>query len=277
MSFSEDNGYVPVPIEDLMDIVMENVNTQFSTTYTTETFLGTNFYKYFYALIQRLQENEVRTSEIFLKLQEYFDVTNEEIQRPNTTAPGILDYFLSHGYSASVSEATSSSAGKLFICVDTDEDADNYETEVKPEICALVRDVNVAGVVSQGAESSSITLSNGQSFDFKFELPNRIPVGLRVSTVVSENAEFAVDSQDDRKALVLANVAARYGLGKDFEPQRYYSVVDAPWAATTLLQWTDDVVAGAISGSASWHSEVYSAAYNDLFEFSPTRVVFLES
>ena len=38
---------------------------------------GTNFYKYFYALMQRLQENEIRTSEIVLKIQQYF-ANNEQ-------------------------------------------------------------------------------------------------------------------------------------------------------------------------------------------------------
>ena len=38
--------------------------------------IGTNFYKYFYALAQRIQTNEIKTSEIFLKLQDYFKYTN---------------------------------------------------------------------------------------------------------------------------------------------------------------------------------------------------------
>ena len=70
MSFASDAGYIPLSIESLMGIVRENVNTQFGTSYTETTFQGTNFYKYFYALVQRLQENEVKTSEIFLRLQE---------------------------------------------------------------------------------------------------------------------------------------------------------------------------------------------------------------
>jgi len=49
------------------------VNTQFGQSYTMDTFIGTNLYKYFYALAQLLQENEVKTSEIFLKLQQYFN------------------------------------------------------------------------------------------------------------------------------------------------------------------------------------------------------------
>jgi tryptophanase len=73
-----------------MELVREGVNDQFGSSYAAETFQGTNFYKYFYALVQRLQENEVKTSEIVLKLQQYFEITNEEITRPNTTHPGLL-------------------------------------------------------------------------------------------------------------------------------------------------------------------------------------------
>ena len=62
-----------------MDQVREGVNEQFGTTYDAESFVGTNFYKYFYALIQQLQMNEIRASEIVLKLQQYFTVTNESI------------------------------------------------------------------------------------------------------------------------------------------------------------------------------------------------------
>jgi hypothetical protein len=118
MSFAQDTGYLPLTIDALMNIVRENVNTQFGTTYDEDTFLGTNFYKYFYAIIQRLQENEVKTSEIFLRMQEYFDITNEMIQRPNTTAPGIIDYFAAAGYHVSVKAPLDADAGKVFIAVD---------------------------------------------------------------------------------------------------------------------------------------------------------------
>jgi hypothetical protein len=66
MSFSEENGYIPVPIETIMGQFMIGINNEFGTTYTIETFTGTNFYKYFYSIAQLVQKNEVKTSEIFL-------------------------------------------------------------------------------------------------------------------------------------------------------------------------------------------------------------------
>lgn len=390
MSFSSETGYLPIPIDTLMDVIRENVNTQFETTYTTESFLGTNFYKYFYALIQRLQENEVKTSEIFLRMQEYFNITNEEIQRPNTTHPGIYDYFGAQGYFVSTKPPEDADAGKAFICVDVvdnhargkatitsyanlvsgtpdtitigataftaqsgsaspgaatfqaatsnsatatslaiqinahatagalveaqaidavvwirallggtagnaialeydDNDANVGATvtgatltdgaalvtgqieydDVKPVLCRIVRDCVVAGVVSQGSESEDITMSNGQSFTFKYNLPNRIPVLLRLTTTLSENNEFTVGSPDDTKQKLFDNISARYKLGKNFEPQRYFSVVDAPWAAMVLLEWSTD-------GGSNWFDDIYDADYDDVFTFDLGDIEIVE-
>lgn len=391
MSFASDTGYLPLSIEAMMDFVRENVNTKFDTTYTAETFLGTNLYKYFYALIQRLQQNEIKTSEIFLRLQEYFNITNEKIQRPNTTHPGIYDYFKDRGYFISTKPPADENAGKAFICVDVEDNhargtiqIDNYgnlvsgtedtitidETEftaqgstVTPgdptfqaatsneataqslvsqinshehtseivdawvvgsivyvrakeggtsgnsialdytdndsnegatisdatllggralesgeqdydvtrlEICNLVKNCVIAGIVSQGTEIEEITLSNGQSFEFKFNLPNKIPVLLRLTITLSENNEFTILSPDEVKQKLYDNISAKYRLGKNFEPQRYFSVIDVPWAAEVLLEWSDD-------NGSNWHDEVYDAEYDEVFTFELNDITIVEA
>jgi hypothetical protein len=391
MSFSSENGYLPVSIAELMEVIRVNVNTQFTTTYTTETFLGTGYYKYFYSLVQRLQENEVKTSEIFTRMQEYFNITNELIQRPNTTHPGIYDYFGAAGYFISTKPPIDADAGKLFICVDVDdnhargdvtissysnlvsgtddtvtvgatvftaqvgsvtpggatfqaatsnnatatslasqinahatagalveawaveaivyiralsggtagnaialaytdndanvgatvsaatllggaalgEDDTEYDI-VKAELCRLVRDCTVGGVISQGTESEEITMSNGQSFEFKYNLPDRIPILLRLTTVLSDNNEFTIASPDVQKETLFDNINSKYKLGKNFEPQRYFSVVDAPWAATVLLEWSDD-------NGGSYYSTVFEAEYDEVFTFELTDIEIVES
>ena len=113
MSFSSESGYTAVTIEEMMLSVMENVNTQFGTTYTEETFVGTNFYKYFYALMQRVQENEIKTAEVFVKLQQYFDITNDLISRPVVTSPGLMAKLEDAGYIASVKPMEDADAGKI--------------------------------------------------------------------------------------------------------------------------------------------------------------------
>lgn len=268
MGFALETGYVPVGIDQLMEAVRVNVNAQFGTTYIQENFVGTNFYKFFYAAMQRLQENEVKTSEIFLRMQEYFNITNEKILRPNTTHPGIFDYFESKGWLVSTKPPADVDAGKVFICVDVDEDADDY-ADKKLEICGYVKDCVVAGVISQGTEVETITLANFQSFDFKFNLPTRIPVKVRVTLTTSENNLFAVGDPIDVRQSLFDNIVAKYKLGKNFEPQRYFSVVDAPWAAEVLVEWSNN-------GGSSWHDEVFDADYDEVFTFELSDISVIE-
>lgn len=269
MGFASDTGYVPLTIEELMEVVRVNVNAEFGTTYIQTNFVGTNFYKFFYALMQRLQENEVKTSEIFLKMQQYFSVTNEKVLRPNTTHPGIYDYFKANGWLCSTKEPNDTDRGKLFVCVDVDDTAPDY-AEKKLAIARLVKDCCVAGVVSQGDQVETITLDNNQSFDFKFSLPDRHETHLRLTITQSENNLFTVADPETSKAKLLANIAASYRLGKNFEPQRYFSVVDAPWAATVLLEYS-------LNAGVDWLTAVYEAEFDDLLEIDPDDVEIVEA
>ncbi len=269
MGFALDEGYTPNTVEELMTLIMENINTQFGTDYDYPSFVGTNFYKYFYALIQKLQENEVKTSEIFLKLQQYFVITNEHIERPVVTAPGLLEVLANAGFEASVKPPESGDAGKIFVCVNTDDDADDYD-DVKLAINTIIKDSVVAGVVSQGDQTSTIVLSNLQAFDFKFALPDPTPVKLKLTLVISENNEFAIDDPADVKIKLIEQVNTRYGLGKNFEPQKYFSITDAPWAASVLLEWSDD-------GGSSYVSTIFNANFDDLYTFEDTDVTIVVS
>lgn len=263
MGYANESGYTPLSIETMMLSVMDNYNTQFGTTYTAETFLGTSAYKYFYALIQRLQANEVRTSEIFAKLQQYMAITNERILRPAVTNPGLIEAFAASDFVASVKMPIDADAGKVYVCVDTDETADDY-ADVKLAINTIIKNSTVAGTVSQGTETSAIVLDNGQSFNFKFALPNRIEVLLRLTTTLSENNQVFIEDPDVVKQLLLDNIESRYSLGKNFEPQKYFSVVDAPWASQVLLEWSDD-------NGSNYYSTVFDANFDDIF------VVLLEN
>ncbi len=258
MSFASDTGYLPNTINQLMSFVREGVNTQFGTTYDEETFLGTNFYKYFYALIQQLQLNEVKTSEIYLRMQQYFEVTNEKITRPNTTHPGLVDFLAAAGYQASTKKPIDMDAGKLYVCVNTDDAADDYAA-VKLAINTILKDCAVAGVVTQGTEVSTITLPNSQSFDFKYNLPDKTPIQLKITITLSSNNQYTILSDVAVAQILFDNINARYKLGLDFEPQRYFSILDAPWAADVLLEY--DPGGGFVS-------DIFAAAYDDLFTFA---------
>ncbi len=269
MGFANDTGYIPLTVDELMEIVRTNLNTQFGTTYTRDNFVGTNFYKYFYALMQRVQENEIKASEIFAQMQQYFILTNEKVLRPNTTHPGIYDYFQSKGFLVSTKAPSDTDRGKLFVCVDVDDDEDDY-ADTKLLLCGYVKDCCVAGVVSQGTEVETITLPNNQSFDFKYNLPDRIPVLLRLTITQSENNLFVVEDPIVVRQTLFDKIGANYRLGKNFEPQRYFSVVDAPWAAETLLEWSDDA-------GANWHDEVFESEYDELFTFDLEDITIVEA
>lgn len=259
MSFSVENGYIPVTFNSVMDAIRLNLNSQFGTTFTTENFLGTNWYKYFYTLVQRLLENETKTSEIFLKLQQYIATTNQAIQRPSVSLPGLIDSFESYDYIASVKKNLIGDAGTISICVHTNSSAPGYPA-VKLEICNLIKDFVGAGLVSLGTETESLVLSNGQAFDFKFYLPTYTPIILRLNINVSDNQLVTLPTDEQIRVALHDNIIARYRLGWDFEPQRYYTMVDVPWASTILLEWSSNA-------GANWYSTVFEAGFRDLFTF----------
>ena len=394
MGYAQESGYTPTDIETIMTDIMQKINIQFQLdpAYTMETFVGTNAYKYFYALAQKLQENEVKTSEIFQKLQVYFDQINARISRPVVTNPGIIEKLVNDGYVASVKPMIDADAGKIHICVDADDGVhaegmftitdfaklvsgtddsvavagqtftaqtgaaslgaatfqaatsnaataaslaaqinahavtsplvkaravgakvmikalaggtggnsialaytDNdtnigatksgttltggatnadYAT-IKEELCTLISQITVAGAVTQGTQSESIVLSNGQSFDFKYNLPNLLTVHLRLTITLSENNQVVVGAPDDIKQKLLTNITARYRLGRNFEPQRYYSVVDAPWAASVLLEYSFDY---DTDNPGTWSNAIYDADYRDLFDVKLENIILVES
>lgn len=268
MGYSEEQGYVPVSIQTIISACRLKINELFGTSYTTESFIGTNFYKFIYATAQRMQENEIKTSEIFLKLQQYINIVNERISRPVNTNPGIIEKFTAEGYVASVKPMIDTDAGKIHICVDVDDSADDYP-QVKEAIGLLISQITVAGAVTQGTEVETIVLSNGQSFDFKFNLPDEIPIKLRLTVTLSENNQSLVGSPDDVKLLLIANINTRYRLGKNFEPQRYFTVNDAPWASQVLLEYSTD-------DGLTWDDDVYDADYDELFTYTLADVTLVE-
>lgn len=269
MGYSNDAGYTPVSIQDLMSFVMININTQFGTSYTEESFLGTAFYKYFYAIAQKMQENEIKTSEIFLKLQTYFTDTNERILRPKTTPDGLVDTLKLAGYTASVKPPINDDAGKLFLCVDVDDTDEDYEDQ-KLEIATIMSETVIAGIISQGAEDQNIVISNGQEFTYKYDLPTRIEVLLRLTLTISRNNSATILTDAQIKTKLMDNIAAKYSLGKDFEPETYFTIVDAPWCSDILLEYSVD-------DGENWDSAVYESEYDELFEIALENITLIQS
>lgn len=267
MSFSADNGYVPVTFSEMMAAIREAINAEFGTSYTEGTFVGTNWYKYFYVLVQKVLENETKTAEIFTKLQEYIATTNEKIQRPSTSLPGIIDSFAANGYVASVKKNAVEDAGTVSVCVDVDDGAEDY-AETKIEICEFLRDFVAAGMVFTGTEEESLTLSNGQEFDFAYHLPDKTPILLRATITSSDNQDMVIPNDEEIRQAIFDNIGERYRLGWDFEPQRYYTAADAPWSATILLEYSVD-------DGENWLSAVNEADFDELYTFGLEDITVL--
>lgn len=248
---------------------MQNVNTQFNTSYTADTFIGTNFYKFFYALAQRMQENEVKTAEIFAKLQGYFKVTNEALARPNTTNPGLIDYFKANGFSVSLKPMIEADAGKISVAVDLDNAAPGYAAQ-KLAFATLLSKSAVGGTVTLGTETQAVTFSNLQSFDFKFSLADKIPIKLRLTLTLSENNEFLILTPEETAEILFANINARYRFGLNFEPQRYFSIIDAPWAAGVLLEYSLD-------NGATWSKDIVELDFDELYTFDLDDISVVEA
>lgn len=387
MGFASESGYTPATIEAIMDAIMEGVNDQFGTSYTTETFIGTNHYKFFYALAQRLQENEVKTSEIFTLVQQYFAITNERIQRPVATNPGLIEAFEDEDFVASVKAMIEVDAGKVNICVDvlddhargivtitsyanlvsgtddavtvgatvftaqagaatpgtstfqaatsniataaslcaqinahatagalveatvedaivtirhktqgtaantfvltyTDNDTNVGATvsgsgtllggtgatgdydDTRLEVATIIKNSVVAGALTRGSEVETIVLSNGQAFDFRFHLPARVEPDLRLTITLSDNNQVVIDSPEVIKQRLLDNIEAKYRLGRDFEPQKYFTTVDAPWASEVLLEY--DIGSG-------FTDAIFEADFDDLFEVLLENITLVEA
>lgn len=259
MSFAQDNGYTPMTFDEIMSEIREGINTQFNTSFTPETFIGTQWYRYMYALVQKAQAGEIKTSQVFEKLQQYIALTNERIQRPSVSYPGLVDAFQSHGYIASFQPPSVENAGTIAVCVDVDPMDPDF-ADIKLDICQKLKDFTPAGIVSQGTHTESIVLSNGQSFEYRFSTPTKIPVKLRLTLTISKNNLLTVPGDAEIRQILFDNINARYRLGWNFEPQRYFTQDDAEWASTVLLEWTDD-------DGESWNDTVFEAEFDDLFTF----------
>lgn len=269
MGYNKDQGYIPLSIDTIMSDLRVKINEQFGTNYTQASFIGTNFYKYYYGLAQRMQQSEVKTSEIFLKLQDYISQTNEKISRPVNTNTGIVDKMAVEGYIASVKPMIVADAGMINICVDVDDTAPDYAA-TKLAICTLISQITVGGGVTQGDQSETLVLSNGQAFDFKFHLPDKTAIELRLTITTSENNQLALDTPEVIKQRLFDNLTERYRLGLNFEPQKYFNIEnDAPWAGEVLLEYSTD-------GGTNWSSDVFDANFDSLYTFGLDDIELVE-
>lgn len=257
MSYEQANGYTPQTFDEIMDELRVGVNTEFNTNFDVDNFIGTGWYRFLYPVAQIIQKNQIKTSEIFVKLAEYIVQKNILIERPSVSLPGMIDAYKSNGYIASVEPTREDTVGEIRLAVDLDP-LDPLFAQKKLEIAQLLSQYTVGGTVSFGDQAETITLSNGQSFVYKFVLADKDDIKFRITIADSLNTAIAIPSDEDIRLQFYQNFSTRYRMGWNIEPQKYFNQGDAQWAASVLVEYSLD-------GGATWLSTVHISEYDELW------------
>jgi len=257
MSYAQDTGYTPRTVEEILEAWRIEINDEWSLSYDAQSFVGSQYYKFFYRAAQMVQREEVKTGQTFQKLQDYFTTINDRIQRPTTTYPGLVEALEDAGYNSSMKPPSSVDAGTVFICIDVDDTDPDYAT-IKQELLELISTFIAGGMFFEGTEQGDVVISNGQNFPFAYFLPNRRRTYMRITLKKSDNSNIEIPDDVTLRTLVRDNVLARYKMGWDFEPERYLTQAEVLWAADLTIEYSFNLI--------GWDTEVYQASFDDLLQ-----------
>ena len=257
MSYTVKNGYSPRSYETILNECVGIVNEEFGTTYTSQSFVGTNLWKFLYTTIQGLMTVENNIAELGTKLQDYIRTQNEELIIPRSSPDGIMQIIKDElGLVSSIKPVdTAANAGLIYLAVDIDNTSADY-ADRKQQIFNLLHNNMGAGLFYQGTETGSVTASNGQTFDYAFELPDEVALKVKIQVRVSDNTTLLVETPTIIKQKFLANFAEVYKLGYDFEPQTYLCKDDLPFASEIEISYSED-------GGTTYETDVRDCEYNE--------------
>lgn len=257
MSYTVTNGYSPRNYETILNECVQVVNEQFGTSYTNQSFTGTNLWKYLYATIQGLMTVENNIAELGVKLQDYIRTQNEELIIPTSSENGFTALLKKEmGLIASFKPTESSTdAGQIYLAIDIDRTAEGY-AEKKQQIFNLMAEHLGAGLFYNGTEQGTVTELNGQPFNYAFDLPTEKSLKVKIQVRISENTNLFVETTNKIKEKFLANFAKEYRLGYDFEPQAYLCKDDLPFASEIKITYSTN-------GGSTYSGEVLNSAYDE--------------
>lgn len=267
MSFSVTNGYSPRSYETILADCVSVVNQEFGTSYTSQTFVGTNLWKYLYATIQGMMTIENNISELGVKLQDYIRTQNEELIIHRSSVDGIMQAIKDElNLVSSIKPVESSAdAGEIYLAVDIDNEGADY-ADKKQKILNVMHKYLTAGLHYNGTETGTVTATNGQVFNYAYGLPTKKALKVKIQVRVSENNNLFVETTNEIKEKFLNNFAEIYRLGFDFEPQQYLNISrDLPFASEITTQYSTN------SGS-SWATEVLESDYKTKFTIDDADV-----
>ena len=267
MSYTITNGYSPRDYETILAECVEIVNQEFNTNYTTQSFVGTNLWKFLYTTIQGLMTVENNIAELGVKLQDYIRTQNEELIIPRSSPDGIMQIIKDElGLVSSIKPVDlAANAGLIYLAVDVDNQSEDY-ADRKQQIFNLLHENMGAGLFYQGTETGSVTASNGQSFNYAFELPDNIPLKVNIEIRVSDNTTLFIETPAKIKEKFMANFAELYKLGYDFEPQIFLCRDrDLPFASEIEISYSED-------GGLNYTTDIRQCAYNEKITIDPADI-----
>jgi hypothetical protein len=249
MSWNTDQNYSPMTMDQLYSLLCENINFLFGTSYDINSIKATNWYRLAYPTLQLIRQNEIEFAEINTKLQDFIRNQNAEVISPISSYSGLIEYFKINGFNAAINwlQNSDQTAYGVMITVDTDQNASNFETEVKPKILDLIKNSLGAGVPMLGnigavdtlivdyLMAGYLSLSNGQSIPAVFYTTFKIPIHIVLKITLSHSFIGVVDTTDEIKTKLLKNLST-WQIGRPFEPERYFEInTDALYAANIEL------------------------------------------
>lgn len=267
MSFSVVNGYSPRSYETILADCVQVVNQEFGTNYTSQTFVGTNLWKYLYATIQGMMTIENNISELGVKLQDYIRTQNEELIIHRSSVDGFMQAMEDElGLISSLKPCESDAdAGEIYLAVDIDSAGSDY-ADKKQQILSTMHKYLTAGLHYNGTETGTVTATNGQVFNYAYELPTKKALKIKIQVRVSENNNLFVETTNKIKEKFLENFSNLYRLGFDFEPQQYLNISrDLPFASEITTQYSTN------SGS-SWATGVLESDYKTKYTIDNANV-----
>lgn len=263
MSYNVHNGYAPRNYDEILETCISIVNEQFGYDYTPQTFVGTNLWKYIYAIIQEIMTVENNIAELSAKLQDYIRTQNEALIIPRSSPDGITEILKDElGLEASVKPTESEDAGYIYMAVDVDNTAEDY-SETKSKIINLLAKHMGAGLFYNGTESGYVTEMNGQQFEYAYKLPQAVPLTVKIQIKVSDNTVNFVETPTIIKEKFIENFKKFYRLGYDFEPSIYLCRDD--------LDFASEIKVSYLSGG-SYTSEIYQADYDEKIIIEPDNI-----
>lgn len=255
MSYTNKDGYAPESFNDINERGMLEVNEQFRTQYTMNSYNGSNFYKFFYGGIQEIMKVQNDVAAIYTRLVDYPRYVNERIIRPTCTLDGFQDGTIRDlGIITSLKPLENGEWGQAFICADVDQNAGDFD-EIKQKLWQYMADNLTLGLVYNGDHRGTIAAANGQQFEYAFGIPYETALDIRITIDRTENKTVFTPTVLVIQEMFMNGFNDNYRLGFDFEPHRYLNLSELPFAGSCKIEWSKD--------GTNWKTGVYDAAYNE--------------